>query len=49
MGGKHAQNVGVQERGRKTKASCRRKISAFFECENGWDKNGTPKTEHNMD
>ena len=49
MGGKRAQNVGVQERGWKTKASCRRKIGTFFERENGWDKNGTPKIGRNMD
>ena len=30
MGGKRAQNVGVQKRGRKTKASCRRKKLAPF-------------------
>ena len=49
MGGERVQNVGVQKRGRKTKASCRRKIGAFFEREIGWDKNGTPKIGHNMD
>ena len=45
MGGKRAQNVGVQKRGWKTKASCRRKIGTFFERENGWAKHGIPKTE----
>ena len=49
VGGERVQNVGVQKRGQKTKASCRRKIGAFFEHENGWDRNGTPKTERNMD
>ena len=48
-GGKRVQNVGVQKRGQKTKASCRRKIGAFFERENGWAKNGTPKIERKMD
>ena len=35
MGDKRAQNVGAQKRGRKTKASCRRKkLAPFFEREN---------------
>ena len=42
MGGKRVQNVGsgVQKRGRKTK---KKKLAPFFERENGWAKNGTPK------